>query len=292
MLRPLRALAETARTITDTDLTRRIEVHGNDEASNIARAFNEMLGRLESVFATQREFLDDASHELRVPLTVVRGNVEVLEYVDDPAERAEMIDVVTSEIERMDRMVEDLLLLARAERPGFLTPEPADVAAITTDVLRRAATLADRDWVLEGVASVVAIVDGQRLTQAMMQLAQNAAQHTDLGSRIGIGSSVVGDTLVLWVQDEGPGIPPDDVSTIFERHVRGARRIPGSGLGLGLSIVDAIATAHGGSARVAPSPRGARLEIVVPVSGAGAQSVPTAARTAASTSRKGAGLTR
>ena len=266
VLRPLRALADTARTISDTDLTRRIDVHGDDEASNIARAFNEMLERLESAFATQREFLDDASHELRVPLEVVRGNVDVLELVEDPDERAEMITVITDEIDRMNRIVEDLLLLARAERPGFLSLEQVDLAELTVDVHRRAASLCDREWVLAGRAHATAYVDPQRLTQAMMQLAQNACQHAD-GARVEIGSAVVGDRARLWVHDSGPGISPEDAERIFVRHFRGSNRRAGSGLGLGLSIVAAIAVAHGGSARVAPSQRGARVEITVPLAG-------------------------
>jgi signal transduction histidine kinase len=261
----LRALADTARDITETDLTRRIDVQGDDEASNIARAFNEMLERLESAFATQRQFLDDASHELRVPLTVVRGNVEVLEYVADPEERAGMIEVITGEIERMDRMVEDLLLVARAERPGFLSLQPVDLADLTRDVVRRATQLGDREWVLEGTADVVALVDPQRLVQAMTQLAQNACQQTDDGDRVGVGSEVVGGRAVLWVHDDGPGIDPRDADAIFVRNVRGRGRPAGSGLGLGLSIVAAIAGAHGGSARVAPTRRGARVEITLPI---------------------------
>jgi signal transduction histidine kinase len=267
VLRPLRALADTARNISDTDLTRRIDVQGDDEASNIARAFNEMLERLESAFATQREFLDDASHELRVPLAVVRGNVDVLELVDDPDERAEMITVITDEIDRMNRIVEDLLLLARAERPGFLSPEEVDLAELTVDIHRRAAALCDREWVLASVAHVTADVDPQRLTQAMMQLAQNACQHAPDGDRIEIGSAIVGDRVRLWVQDSGPGIASADAERIFMRHVRGSDRRAGSGLGLGLSIVAAIAVAHGGAARVAPSQRGARVEITVPLAG-------------------------
>jgi signal transduction histidine kinase len=265
VLRPLRSLADTARTITETDLTRRIPVRGRDEASRIARAFNDMLERLEAAFATQREFLDDASHELRVPLTVIRGNVEVLDLETDPGERALMVATITGEIERMSRIVEDLLLLARSERPGFLSPAPVDIAELTTDVHRRASLLGDRQWRLGGAAPVVARVDGQRLTQAMMQLAQNACQHTALGDVIQIGSRLDGDDVVLWVHDSGAGVPPEDAERVFQRYMRGSNRPAGTGLGLGLSIVAAIASAHGGRARLVPTrPPGARFEIVVP----------------------------
>jgi signal transduction histidine kinase len=267
VLRPLRALADTARNISETDLTRRIDVQGNDEASNIARAFNEMLERLEGAFATQRAFLDDVSHELRVPLTVVRGNVEVLELVDDPDERAEMITIITDEIERMDRIVEDLLLLARAERPGFLNVAPVDLADLTADVHRRAVSLGERDWVIRAESPVTVHIDAQRVTQAMMQLAHNACEHTAEGDRIEIGSAVADQRAVLWVADTGPGIASEDVDRIFVRHARGSGRSAGSGLGLGLSIVAAIAAAHGGDAYVAPSERGARIEIALPLAG-------------------------
>jgi signal transduction histidine kinase len=190
VLRPLRALADTARTITETDLTQRIDVQGNDEASDIARAFNEMLERLEAAFATQRAFLDDVSHELHVPLSVVRGNVEVLDLVEDEAERVEMIAVATAEIERMNRMVEDMLLLARAERPGFLTLETVDLGDLVDDIHRRALALGDRDWRLEASgATGLAQLDPQRVTQAMMQLADNACQHTEPGDIIRIGGT-------------------------------------------------------------------------------------------------------
>jgi signal transduction histidine kinase len=264
VLRPLRSLADTAQTITATDLTRRIPVRGADEASRIAAAFNDMLERLESVFATQRRFLDDASHELRVPLTVVRGNVEVLELEADPEERAAMIAVITNEIERMNRIVEDLLVLARAERPDFLAVEAVDLEDLTLDVYRKATVLCRRQWRLDEAARASVMVDPQRITQAMMQLAQNACQHTAEDSPVGLGSRSDRDGVVLWVQDRGPGVPPEEAEHIFDRYVRGSNRPAGSGLGLGLSIVSAIAVAHGGRARVRTLGPGARFEIVLP----------------------------
>jgi two-component system OmpR family sensor kinase len=264
VLRPLRSLADTAQTISETDLTRRIPVRGEDEASRIAGAFNDMLGRLEAAFETQRQFLDDASHELRVPLTVIRGNVELLELETDPGERDAMVALITNEIDRMSRIVEDLLLLARAERPGFLSLERVDLAELTADVVRKAATLCGRDWEFEESAPLVIVADGQRLTQAMMQLAENACQHTDEAASIRIGSRAEQGHAVLWVHDSGPGVAPEDAERVFQRYVKGAAR-PGSGLGLGLSIVAAIAEAHGGRARLAEDvDRGARFEIIVP----------------------------
>jgi two-component system OmpR family sensor kinase len=270
VLRPLRSLADTAQTISETDLTRRIPVRGQDEASRIAGAFNDMLGRLGRAFAAQRQFLDDASHELRAPLTVIRGHVELLELETDPEERNATITLITNEIERMSRIVEDLLLLAKAERPDFFTMKPVDIAELTTDVYRKAAVLCTREWRLESTADAVIRADGQRLTQAMMQLAQNACEHTDNGASISIGSRVENGLVRLWVHDSGAGVPPVDAQRIFERFVKGSDRSDGSGLGL--AIVTAIAKAHGGHAHLAPdSGLGARFELVIPSHGAESQ---------------------
>ena len=116
--RPAAALGDTARSISETDLSRRIPVTGNDEIAELARTFNAMLDRLERAFATQRAFVSDASHELRTPITIVRGHLELLG--DDPEERRETVALVTDELDRMSRFVDDLLLLARAEREDFL----------------------------------------------------------------------------------------------------------------------------------------------------------------------------
>jgi two-component system, OmpR family, sensor kinase len=265
VLRPLRSLADTAQNINATDLTQRIPIHGEDEASRIALAFNEMLSRLEAVLATQRQFLDDASHELRVPLTVIRGNVEVLEFEVDADERAAMISLITHEIERMNRIVEDLLLLARSERPGFLAIDTVEINELMVDVHRGATALGSRDWRLEESAQGVINADGQRLTQAMMQLSENACQHTEEGALIRMGARRERESVTFWVQDSGSGVSIEEAERVFERYVRGPDRPAGTGLGLGLSIVAAIADAHGGEARLADNEgRGARFEMVIP----------------------------
>jgi two-component system, OmpR family, sensor kinase len=264
VLRPLSTLADTAQTISATDLTRRIPVRGRDEASRIATAFNDMLERIERANATQRRFLDDASHELRSPMTVIRGHVELLELESDPHERDAMVKIITEEIDRMNRIVEDLLLLARSERPGFLSLERVDVAELTEDVHRRASVLCGRSWILGQRAHAVVSADRQRLTQAMVQYAQNVCEHTPEGVTARIGSHVDGATVHLWVEDDGPGVPAEHAAHVFERFVKGAHRPEGSGLGL--SIVAAIAEAHGGRACLAAR-RGdwTRFEIVLPL---------------------------
>jgi two-component system, OmpR family, sensor kinase len=221
-----------------------------------------MLGRLERAFDTQRQFLDDANHELRAPLTVIRGHVELLDLLPDAAERQETIELIVGEIERMNRIVDELLLLARSERPGFLDVAPVDLAELTMEVHRKAEVLCDRTWLLEASASAVIDADAQRLTQAMVQFADNACKHTPPGTTVRIGSALSNGDVVLWVHDDGPGVPADESSRIFQRFVKGSSTARGSGLGL--SIVAAIAEAHGGRARLAPAERGARFEIVLP----------------------------
>jgi two-component system, OmpR family, sensor kinase len=263
VLRPLNTLADTAQVISETDLTRRIAVRGDDEASRIATAFNDMLGRLDRAFATQRNFLDEVSHELRAPLTVIRGHVELLDLEEDPDERASTTLLITNEIDRMNRMVEDLLTLARAERPDFLTPEPVDLEIWTQEMFRKASVLCARSWELEACATGVVRADNQRLTQAIMQLAENACRHTDADVAVRIGSSLRRGSVRLWVHDDGPGVPAEDAERVFQRFVKSSGRRTGSGLGL--SIVAAIAEAHGGYARLDTSIRhGTRFEIVVP----------------------------
>jgi signal transduction histidine kinase len=148
--------------------------------------------------------------------------------------------------------VEDLLLLAKAERPDFVRPEPVQLAELTADVYVKARTLGERDWQLTGTADREAELDPQRITQAMVQLAQNAVQHTTTGQTIRIGSRAEGPRIELYVADSGPGVRPQDRELIFERFRRGTSRrgARGSGAGLGLSIVKAIAEGHGGRVRL------------------------------------------
>lgn len=246
ILAPVRLVRTTAAELTEQDLTRRIPVAGRDDIAALAETFNGMLDRLERAFAAQRVFVDDAGHELRTPITIVRGHLELMG--DDPADREETVRLVTDELDRMSRIVEDLLLLAGAERPDFVRPEPVQVAELTADVFVKVRTLGERDWVLDGVADLEVRLDPQRMTQAMVQLAQNAVQHTVPGQRIRIGSRAEDGRVELYVADHGPGIPAEDAEVIFERFRRGTSRRGArtSGAGLGLAIVKAIAEGHHG----------------------------------------------
>ncbi|WP_026534568.1 sensor histidine kinase [Arthrobacter sp. H14] len=268
VLLPLHSLAATARKISDTDLSQRIEVTGHDEASQIAAAFNDMLTRLEQAFTDQRQFLNNTSHELRTPLTIIRGHIELIELDETPAERAKTVALVTEEIDRMNELVSNLFLLAQAQRPDFLQLEPMDVQDLVSAVHRKATALAPRDWQVHAPQRIIINADRNRLTQGMLQLAENAVKFTDDDSVIRVGADVAADTVTLWVVDTGPGVPAEEAAHIFERFRRGSAKVRGGsqgGAGLGLSIVAAIADAHGGSARVIPGiASGARFEIVVP----------------------------
>jgi two-component system OmpR family sensor kinase len=262
---PLQALSRTARTISETDLSGRIPVRGGDEIAELGRTFNSMLDRLETAFADQKDFLTDVGHELRTPITVIRGHIETLGA--SPREQEEAIAVIQEELERMNRYVDDLLLLTKAPRPDFLRLGPLDLDLFTHDLFAKAGSLGDRDWRLEGTGVGIVVADQHRLTQAVMNLADNAVRHTRSREPIWLGSALAGDQARLWVRDEGPGVDPADRERIFARYVRAkpTDRSRADGAGLGLSIVRAIAEAHGGWAELDSAPgTGSTFTVVIP----------------------------
>jgi two-component system OmpR family sensor kinase len=264
VLAPVQQLTETARSISQADLTRRIPVRGRGEAADMAVSFNAMLDRLEMVFQNERQFVQDTSHELRDPLTICRGHLELLG--DDPDERRETTMIVLDELDRIGRIVDDLQLLAEADQPDFLRSDWTDIAMLTDELIAKASALASRNWTLDGTAEGVFFGDRHRLTEAMMNLAHNAVQHTDEDDVIAIGSSLEGDEARVWVRDTGTGIPVSDQERIFDRLTRGrGAHSRYRGGGLGLAIVKAIAEAHGG--RVELKSRlgeGSTFTIVIP----------------------------
>ncbi|MGH3042106.1 MAG: ATP-binding protein, partial [Gaiellaceae bacterium] len=263
VLRPVKAVTETARSISGGDLSRRIPETGHDEIGILADTFNDMLARLETAFETQQRFVSDAGHELRTPITIVRGHLELLE--DDPEDRQATLALVMDELDRMGRIVNDLLTLAKWERPDFLALAPVEVGGLIEDVLAKTSALGPRSWQLDSSPDGTIVADRQRVTQALMQLAQNAVQHTEEGDEIALGAFVGGGEARLWVRDTGPGIPFDEQARVFDRFYRAGEKRLSEGAGLGLAIVQAIARAHGGRLDLSSVPgAGAAFTIVLP----------------------------
>ena len=268
LLRPLEDLRRATEQVTVTDLEHRVTATGGDDISALAQNFNRMLERIQEGFAEQRRFMSDVGHELRTPLTIVRGTLETTD-VQDPADVTEAHEIAVEELERMGRVVGDLSELAASSRPDYVRPRPADLATLTRSAFARIEHIAERDWILARSVDVVAEVDEQRLTQAIVQLAANAARYSEEGSRIWFGVDQVlgpdGPEIHVSVRDEGVGIAEEDQRRVFERFTRaeGAR---GSGSGLGLPIVLAIAEGHGGTVRLLSSPgRGSTFTLVLPL---------------------------
>lgn len=264
LLRPLTELREATSAIDTDDLTRRVSVKNADtDVAQLAVTFNQMLDRLQSGFADQRQFLDDAAHELRTPLTILRGNLELID-ASDPDDVTQTKDMLLDEMDRMQRLVDDLLLLAKAQRPDFVRLAPVDVADLLEEAMDRVQLLGDRAWFRgeQAVGSVAA--DRQRLLQAVMQLSANAVKFTEVDDKITLSSSwrqpddsvrrvaphLEARCLVVAVQDTGQGIPADELDRIFHRFGRADNAAQVDGSGLGLAIVQAIAEGHGGAVTV------------------------------------------
>jgi two-component system OmpR family sensor kinase len=264
LLSPLRTLRETAEEISETDLSRRIPETGNDDITALTRTFNQMLGRLDAAFRGQRQFLDDAGHELNTPLTVLQGHLELLDS-GDPAEVEATRALLLDEVDRMSRLVGELIMLAKTDRPDYYRFDAVEPTPYVETLLEKCRALGPRRWVVDGSGGQVVHLDEQRLTQAMLQLAQNAVKHTDDGEEIGLGALVDERGARLWVRDTGCGVADEDKSHIFDRFSRARVREDDDGFGLGLSIVAAIARAHGGTVRVDDAPgRGAVFTLVLP----------------------------
>lgn len=245
ILRPLQLLREAAQRTAETEFADPIPVRGNDEVSDLTRSFNAMLVRLRDAFEEQRTFIDDAGHELRTPVTIVRGHLELLDPADEQEVR-ETRTLLLDELDRTSRLIEDLILLAKALRPDFVVPVVLDVAQLTDEVLDKAVALGPRRWHVDARAEVEIVADRQRLTQALLQLADNAVRYTGPGATVAVGSSATEEEVRLWVRDDGPGVAARDQERIFERFGRAKTGRGTEGSGLGLSIVRAITEAHDG----------------------------------------------
>lgn len=270
--RPLQRMAAVAQRVDGGDLHPRIHgVGGSDELEVLADAFNHMLDRLTDAFAGQRAFVADASHELRTPLTVVRGQLEVLAAAAKPSEQEvrRVERLAQAEISRIGRLVDDLLLLAKAEQGEFLRVEPIELERFVAELWDGMSLIAARRFELAEVPVGVLLADPDRVAQALRNLIGNAIDHTD--PEVGLVRMAVEPTSGGWVsfaiEDDGPGIPVDQRERVFDRFHRtdSARDRASGGTGLGLAIVRAIAQAHGGRVVAAQSNAGgARIAFDLP----------------------------
>ncbi len=253
-LAPLEDVTRTALQITSADdLSRRIPYQGppEDEVGQLIAAFNKTLSRLETLFNTQRRFMADVGHELRTPLTVIKGNVGLMRRIGQTDE--ESLSGIESEVDRLTRLVGDLLLLAQAES-GKL---PLDTRLIEVDTLLLEAMQQMRVLARERlqlrigeIDQVLVCGDADRLKQVLVNLIGNAINYTPPGGEVIVSLSKEGDQARLLVSDNGPGIPAEDLPHIFERFYRGeksrTRSRDGKGFGLGLSIAYWIVRNHNG----------------------------------------------
>ena len=210
-----------------------------------------------------QQFVHEAMHALRDPLTICRVHLELVG--NDPKDQRRAIALVMDELDRIARMINDLELLAEAESPDFLRPEMIDLTLFAHELVAKASALAPRHWVLD-TADGTLQADRQRLTEAVMNLAHNAVQHTHPGGAVAVGLSLDEDEVRISVQDDGVGIALSDQARIFERFTRGKnaqRRYRTNGLGL--AVVKAIADAHGGRLELeSRAGEGSTFTIVVP----------------------------
>jgi two-component system OmpR family sensor kinase len=269
--RPLRRMAATAAQVRAGDLSKRIGARRrHDEVRVLADSFDRMLDRLEDAFARQRGFVADASHELRTPLTVIRGQLEVLarQRTVTTEDVRHVDEVVRTEVLRMERLVDDLLLLARADEGELLRPTALDLRPFVTELFDALTLTAERRFELGDVPDGALRADEDRLAQVVRNLARNAVEHTGPGGLVRVCvTTLPRDRVEIAVEDDGPGIPPAQRDRVFDRfhRVDSSRARGRGGAGLGLAIARAIVEAHGGRIVAGVSPEGgARVAFELP----------------------------
>jgi heavy metal sensor kinase len=275
-LSPLATVTRVATQITKADdLSKRIPMTSSpkDEVGQLVTTFNETLGRLENLFNAQKRFVADVSHELRTPLTVIKGNVSLLRRMqsyDDDAMAS-----IDSEVDRMSRMVGDLLLISQAESGKLpLDMKPAQLDAVLMEVVRQMHTLASDKLTLKvsAIDQVSVMGDHDRLKQVFINLIGNAIQYTQPGGVVSVALRKLEDRAEVIVSDNGPGIPAEDLAHIFERFYRGEKSRTHSGdqagSGLGLPIAYWIVSAHGGTIEVSSQEgKGTSFFVFLPLMG-------------------------
>ena len=262
-LRPVRRLTAAAETVAATgDLTERVDVHGNDELGRLAARFNAMLAALQESVGRQRRLVADASHELRTPLTAARTNVDLLREGKLPEEeQRRALDEASVELDSLTSLVSDLVELARGEERK-LRAEDVQLDELVEGVVDRARTRAPQATFVTALTPTKVHVDPVLLERAVSNLLDNAVKYSPEGAPIEV---TVRDGQVV-VADHGPGVADEDMPRIFDRFYRAAASRSKPGAGLGLAIVREAAEAHGGSASVESSAKGARFTLTLPAS--------------------------
>jgi signal transduction histidine kinase len=266
-------MQRSAQRITASNLSERLPVPpGNDEIAQLARLLNSLFGRLEAAFEQTKRFTADASHELRTPLSLIRLYAERLAASRNlGSSEIAQVEQQIEEIGRLNRLVDDLLMLARADAGNLgLRKKVTDIWPYLEDFGEDADALAEekgQHFVLHNDGSGPVEFDPILLRQALLNLLTNALRHSPEGSQIELTSSVAGGRWAITLEDEGPGIPPDKLPYIFGRFVRfdSTTGEQTGGSGLGLAITKGIIEAHGGSIRIENrAPRGLRAALSLP----------------------------
>jgi signal transduction histidine kinase len=267
VLAPVEAIRREVDEISAAQLHRRVpQPKRDDEIGRLAATMNRMLERLESARNSQRRFVSDASHELRSPITTIRQHAEVALAHPDRVTAAELAEVVLAEQQRMQRLVEDLLVLARADEHVPLACEAVDLDDLAFEEGHRLRFTTSKRVDTSGVSAARLQGDADALRRMLRNVGENAARHAS--SRVDITLVERGEEVMLTVDDDGPGIPESERDRVLQRFVRldEARSRDEGGSGLGLSIVDEVVRAHGGSMSIGQSPLGgARIQITLPV---------------------------
>jgi heavy metal sensor kinase len=272
-LRPVDRMTRDAERIEIESLDEQIADPGtNDEVGHLAQTLNAMLARIRTAVAQQRRLVDDASHELRTPLAAMKSELDVSLRADDlePAARS-TLESVREEVERLSRMVDDLLTLASVDEHGLrLATEQVDLAGVSARAADGVRPLADRRSVVLEVAGdpTPVAADPERLRQAIGNVIDNAVKFSPAGTSVGIRTGVNGTGVYVTITDDGPGIAETDRDRIFERFYRADDARSGRGSGLGLAIAEEIVSAHGGAIRFTPRrPHGSVFSIELPANG-------------------------
>lgn len=269
-LRPLHEMAESASRVTHRSLTERTEYDGPaDELGLLAKSLDSMLDRLEASFGEQRRFVADASHELRTPIAIIRGNLDIIRQPwSDDSEREESLRIIDDEVCRMQRLLDDMLALARSDSPARRPFQPLELSSLLAEAIAKARSLGSRRITVSCSTALWVLGDPDALEQALLNVMRNAVQHTVPDGEISVSCSAEREHARIEISDDGPGLKPEDAERVFDRFYRasGPRPSDSGGSGLGLSITRRLLEQHSGSIEaVADGDSGATFVIRVPL---------------------------